>query len=83
MRRTGPARRTLLTTAAAAATAAALMTGAPAYASTHPGLRELEDQHGARLGVFARNIATGRTVRHRAGELFPMCSLFKTLASAA
>ena len=59
------------------------MTSAPAHASTHPGLRELETQHGARLGVFARNIATGRTVRHRAGELFPMCSLFKTLASAA
>jgi beta-lactamase class A len=33
--------------------------------------------------VFARNLGTGRTVRHRADELFPMCSLFKTLASAA
>lgn len=46
-------------------------------------LRELEAQHGARLGVFARNLATGRAVRYRADELFPMCSLFKTLASAA
>nr|WP_063826066.1 class A beta-lactamase [Streptomyces antibioticus] len=59
------------------------MTSAPAHASTPKGLRELEARHGARLGVFARNIATGRTVRHRAAELFPMCSLFKTLASAA
>lgn len=46
-------------------------------------LRALEAQHGARLGVFARNLATGRAVRYRADELFPMCSLFKTLASAA
>jgi beta-lactamase class A len=46
-------------------------------------LRALEEQHGARVGVFARNFGTGRTVRHRADELFPMCSLFKTLAAAA
>ncbi|PWI18522.1 class A beta-lactamase [Streptomyces sp. Act143] len=74
-------RRTILT--ATAATATALATGAPAEAATPAGLHELEAAHGARLGVFARNIATGRTVRHRADELFPMCSLFKTLASAA
>ncbi|MDN3020332.1 class A beta-lactamase [Streptomyces sp. S.PB5] len=78
------ARRTFL-----AASAATLVAAAPAHAaSAHedgvtPRLRELEQQHGARLGVFARNLATGRTVRHRADELFPMCSLFKTLASAA
>jgi beta-lactamase class A len=69
--------------AAATATAAALMTSAPAHAAAPRGLRELEARHGARLGVFARNLTTGRTVRHRAHELFPMCSLFKTLASAA
>lgn len=68
---------------AATATTAALLTSAPAHASAPKGLRELEARHGARLGVFARNIVTGRTVRYRAGELFPMCSLFKTLASAA
>lgn len=61
---------------------------APAHASaTGTGvsarLRELELQHNARVGVFARNLGTGRSVRHRADELFPMCSLFKTLASAA
>jgi beta-lactamase class A len=33
--------------------------------------------------VFAHNLATQRTVRHRADELFPICSVFKTLASAA
>ncbi|MES5821235.1 class A beta-lactamase [Streptomyces sp. RG80] len=61
---------------------------APAHASaTGTGvsarLRELELRHNARVGVFARNLGTGRSVRHRADELFPMCSLFKTLASAA
>ncbi|MEU6302018.1 class A beta-lactamase [Streptomyces chartreusis] len=73
-------RRTLLT--AGTATAAALLTGAPAHATTDR-LRELERQHGARLGVFAYNVRTRRTVTHRADELFPMCSVFKTLASAA
>ncbi|MER6180881.1 class A beta-lactamase [Streptomyces sp. NPDC001652] len=75
------ARRTLL-----AASAATLLAAAPAHATTPrvtERLRELERRHGARLGVFARNLGTGRTVRHRADELFPMCSLFKTLASAA
>ncbi|WP_037640438.1 class A beta-lactamase [Streptomyces bicolor] len=33
--------------------------------------------------MFAHNLATGRTVRHRADERFPICSLFKTLAAAA
>jgi beta-lactamase class A len=74
-------RRTLLT--AGTATAAALLTGAPAHAATTDRLRELESQHGARLGVFAHNLATGRTVRHHADERFPICSLFKTLAAAA
>ncbi|GFH34175.1 class A beta-lactamase [Streptomyces pacificus] len=46
-------------------------------------LSELERTHSARLGVFARNTRTGRTVAHRADELFPMCSVFKTPAVAA
>ncbi|WP_307804890.1 class A beta-lactamase [Streptomyces sp. VRA16 Mangrove soil] len=43
----------------------------------------LERRHGARLGVFAHNVRTGATVAYRAGERFPMCSTFKTLAVAA
>lgn len=77
-------RRTLL--AAGTATAATLLAAAPASAGPAgitPRLRELEERHGARLGVFAHNLATRRTVRYRADELFPMCSLFKTLAAAA
>ncbi|GAB2843374.1 class A beta-lactamase BOR-1 [Streptomyces deserti] len=77
-------RRTLLA-AAGTATAAALLTATPARASDDvtARLRALEQEHGARLGVFAHNFRTKSTVRHRADELFPICSLFKTLAAAA
>ncbi|MFF4499752.1 class A beta-lactamase [Streptomyces sp. NPDC001401] len=77
-------RRTLLT--AGTATAAALLTSAPALAAGRDvtdRLRELEQQHGARLGVFAHNVRTQQTVTHRADERFPLCSLFKTLAAGA
>ncbi|MEU6256391.1 class A beta-lactamase [Streptomyces sp. NPDC047043] len=74
-------RRTLLT--AGTATAAALLTSAPAQAATSDRLHTLEQQHGTRLGVFAHNLRTKRTVTHRADERFPICSLFKTLAAAA
>ncbi|MFJ7073168.1 class A beta-lactamase [Streptomyces sp. NPDC098781] len=33
--------------------------------------------------MFAHNLRTRKTVTHRADELFPMCSVFKTLAAAA
>ncbi|MET9416306.1 class A beta-lactamase [Streptomyces klenkii] len=90
MERTGArtSRRTLLALGAGTALAA-LTTGGTAYAATPGGdrtarrLRELEQEHSARLGVFAHNTVTGRTVAHRAGELFPMCSTFKTIAVAA
>ncbi|KUN09795.1 class A beta-lactamase [Streptomyces yokosukanensis] len=76
-----------LTTAAVAAGAVA----APAASAAPDGerrraeaeLAELERRHGARLGVYARNARTGRTVSHRAGERFAMCSTFKAFAAAA
>ncbi|MEU6802691.1 class A beta-lactamase [Streptomyces neyagawaensis] len=76
-------RRTLLV--AGTATATALLTTAPARASdgVTGGLGALEEQYGARLGVYAHNVRTGETIRHRADTLFPICSLFKTLAAAA
>ncbi|MCX5057237.1 class A beta-lactamase [Streptomyces sp. NBC_00452] len=88
-------RRTLLT--AGTATAAALLTSAPAHATTdHPRepkrldqpaqleqLARLERRHGARLGVFAHNVRTKRTVAYRADERFPICSVFKTLVAGA
>jgi beta-lactamase class A len=80
-----PSRRTALALGAAAAlslgggTAHAL----PATGGVTARLRELEREHTARLGVYARNMRTGRTVAYRADERFPMASVFKTLAAAA
>ena len=80
-------RRTLLLSGAGTALTAGPL--APtAHASGQPGpavaeLRALEREHGARLGVFAWNTSTNETVLHRAGERFPICSLFKTVAVAA
>ncbi|MCK8436947.1 class A beta-lactamase [Streptomyces sp. D2-8] len=80
-----PSRRTAL----ALGTAAALsLGGGTAHALPGTGgvtarLRELEQEHTARLGVYARNVRTGRTVAYRADERFPMASVFKTLAAAA
>lgn len=79
-------RRSIL--AAGTATAAALLATGPAQATSSSNgvqgrLRELERLHGARVGVFARNLATGTTVLHREDERFPICSLFKPLAAAA
>ncbi|MFE6905727.1 class A beta-lactamase [Streptomyces erythrochromogenes] len=46
-------------------------------------LRALEREYGARVGAYARDTGSGRTVQYRADELFPMCSVFKTPAAAA
>ncbi|MEU9386533.1 class A beta-lactamase [Streptomyces sp. NPDC048279] len=64
---------------------AALGTALPARTApdTADGFRALERAHGARLGVFAWDTGSGARVRHRSGELFPMCSAFKTLAVSA
>ncbi|MFC9125370.1 class A beta-lactamase [Streptomyces sp. NPDC057099] len=76
-------------TALAVGTAAALSLGGgtahalPASGGVTARLRELEQKHTARLGVYARNLRTGRTVAYRADERFPMASVFKTLAAAA
>ncbi|WP_307173881.1 class A beta-lactamase [Streptomyces africanus] len=81
-----PSRRTALALGAAAA--ALSLGGGTAHALPGTGgatarLRELEREHTARLGVYARNLRTGRTVAYRADERFPMASVFKTLAAAA
>ncbi|MGW0864748.1 class A beta-lactamase [Streptomyces sp. NPDC002611] len=76
-------------TALAVGTAAALSLGGgtahalPATGGVTARLRELEQKHTARLGVYARNLRSGRTVAYRADERFPMASVFKTLAAAA
>ncbi|MBT2472888.1 class A beta-lactamase [Streptomyces sp. ISL-66] len=84
----------MLALGAGAALAASLAASGSAFAATAPlpadgsgavahRLAELEREHSARLGVYAHDTATGRTVRYRAQELFPICSVFKTLAVAA
>ncbi|MEU1409251.1 class A beta-lactamase [Streptomyces sp. NPDC005728] len=76
-----------LTTAAVVAPAAAAPTASaapePAGADPHTELNDLEQRYGARLGVYARNLRTGRVVAYRAGERFAMCSTFKAFAAAA
>jgi beta-lactamase class A len=85
-------RRTVLALGAGAALATAVTPPAHAAVETDTAARttpvvtalaELERAHDARLGVYARNTATGETVRYRAQETFPMCSVFKTLVGAA
>ncbi|WP_442911042.1 class A beta-lactamase [Kitasatospora sp. NBC_01266] len=82
----------MLALGAGTALAAAVSTAGPAYAASGAPLGEdavtralagLEREHGARLGVFARNTVTGRCVVYRADELFPICSVHKTLTAAA
>ncbi len=82
-----PRRRTLLTVGVGTALAAAVPTAAHASTQVRERLAgqlsELEQEYAARLGVFAHDTATGRTVTYRAEEHFPICSVFKTLAVAA
>ncbi|MET8181154.1 class A beta-lactamase [Streptomyces sp. NPDC005336] len=84
-----PGRRLVLAAGAGTALATALPLSGSARAASRSGqdiiqaLRELEGEHSARLGVFARNTVTGESVLYRADEAFPMCSVFKTLAAAA
>ncbi|WP_435828709.1 class A beta-lactamase [Nocardia beijingensis] len=44
---------------------------------------EFETEHAARLGVYAIDTGSGRTVAHRDAERFPMASTFKGLACGA
>jgi beta-lactamase class A len=46
-------------------------------------LARIETAVGGRVGVFALDTATGRTLAHRADERFAMCSTFKWVLAAA
>nr|WP_179757005.1 class A beta-lactamase [Kineococcus aurantiacus] len=56
---------------------------APSPPALDPGLGALEQEFGARLGVWAVDTGTGRTVEHRADERFAFASTYKALAAAA
>ncbi|MFD8371110.1 serine hydrolase [Streptomyces sp. NPDC059688] len=90
--RPGPMPRRRLLTAGLAFTATTALAASAPPAAAAPGtgspgaeaeLRDLEQRYDARLGVLARNVRTGRTLSHRAGERFAMCSTFKVFAAAA
>ena len=70
-----------------AATASLLAIAPRAFAQNSrrvtSGLVNLETQFDARLGLFALDTATGRTIAHRADERFPLLSTFKVMAAAA
>ncbi|MFJ9447404.1 class A beta-lactamase [Kitasatospora sp. NPDC101235] len=67
------------TAPAPAATAAR----APATDSADASFAALEQQFGARLGVFAVDTGSGREVTHRADERFAFASTIKSLAAGA
>ncbi|MEV4648269.1 class A beta-lactamase [Saccharopolyspora sp. NPDC049357] len=74
-----------LLAAPVAACAPSTPSAAPIAAAPRPDpvWAELERRYDARLGLFARNVATGRTAAHRADERVALCSTFKVYASAA
>ena len=47
-----------------------------------PAIAAIERKHGGRLGVFALDTATRKTMNWRADERFTMCSTFKVLLAA-
>ena len=60
-----------------------LSAGSRADASeAEDGLPAIERRHGGRLGAFAFDTASRRTLSHRADERFLMCSTFKGLLAA-
>jgi beta-lactamase class A len=54
---------------------------APLFAAESP-IADIERRHGGRLGVFAIDTGSGRTLAYRADERFLMCSTFKGLLAA-
>lgn len=63
--------------------AAALASPALAAPDGDPRIAALEARIGGRLGVAALDTHTGKRLRHRAAERFPMCSTFKLMAVSA
>ncbi|MEU7955682.1 class A beta-lactamase [Micromonospora humida] len=60
----------------------AVTTAPPSTADRNHEFRQLEEKFDARLGVYAIDTGTGRTVEYRADERFAYCSTFKALAAA-
>ncbi|MFI6512314.1 class A beta-lactamase [Streptosporangium sp. NPDC050855] len=65
------------------AVATAVVQEAPGEAGVRRELRALEASFKGRIGAYAVDTATGRTISYRSGERFPMLSTFKAVAAAA
>lgn len=48
----------------------------------HDRIQALQRQHNVKIGVYAVDLASGRTVSHLDGEMFAVCSTFKGYAAA-
>jgi beta-lactamase class A len=55
---------------------------APSVFAAQSPFATIEQRHGGRLGIFALDTASGRTLAWRADERFLMCSTFKGLLAA-
>ncbi|MGC5014234.1 class A beta-lactamase [Streptosporangium sp. DT93] len=71
------------TTTTPSTTATATANPAPGEARARRELRALEASFKGRIGAYAVDTATGRTVSYRSGERFPLLSTFKAVAAAA
>ncbi|RDU98984.1 class A beta-lactamase [Trinickia dinghuensis] len=58
------------------------LAASPALNAAESPLADIERRHGGRLGVFAVDTGSGRTLSHRADERFLMCSTFKGILAA-
>ncbi|MCG5220861.1 class A beta-lactamase [Streptosporangium sp. KLBMP 9127] len=68
---------------ASAATVVAAPTAVPGEAQVKRDLRRLEESFKGRIGAYAIDTATGKTLTYRAGERFPLLSTFKAPLCAA
>jgi beta-lactamase class A len=73
----------LLVAACASQTPARAPTAREAQQDANAELARIEARVGGRVGVFALDTASGRTVAHREDERFAMCSTFKWALAAA
>ncbi|NJP28970.1 class A beta-lactamase [Microbispora sp. SCL1-1] len=69
--------------AAAAAVPAASQAAAAPRTDVTAALRALEASFKGRIGAYAIDTATGKTIGYRAGERFPLLSTFKAVAAGA
>lgn len=78
-----PAAETGTGTGLETGTEAGVATGEGATAGASAALSALEQTYGARLGLYAVDTATGRTLEHRPDERFAFASTAKAFAAAA